>query len=105
MVSNSNLFYMTYKYCYAYFILTAAVKARFESIRSSYRRYRVAVNKSLSLGKSGSGAGFAKQPKPYKYAAEAAFLDATFKLDAIIESMDSVNNSSNEVGCSNTFQY
>lgn len=96
---------MTYKYCYAYFILTAAVKARFESIRSTYRRYRVAVNKSLSLGKSGSGAGFAKQPKPYKYAAEAAFLDATFKLDAIIESMDSVNNSSNEVGCSNTFQY
>lgn len=78
-------------------LFTVAVRARFENIRCSYQRYRTALNKSLSLGKSGSGAQTSKPPKTYKYAAEAAFLDATFKMDTIIESMESAENSSNEV--------
>lgn len=80
-----------------WYLFTAAIRTRFENIRGAYRRYRIAMNKSLNLGKSGSGAQTSKPPKTYKYAAEAAFLDATFKMDTIIESMESAENSSNEV--------
>lgn len=55
------------------------------------------MNKALALGKSGSGATVLKQPKTYKYAAEAAFLDAIFKLEATFESMDSDENTVTEV--------
>lgn len=79
------------------YLPTAAVRARFDCIRGSYRRYRIAKNKSAALGKSGSGATNLKQPKTYKYAAEAAFLDSAFKLETMVESMDSVENTSCEV--------
>lgn len=59
-------------------------------MRGSYRRCKLAMNKSSAMGNS-------KQPKPYKYAAEAAFLDAVFKMEPITELMDSTENSSNEV--------
>lgn len=65
-------------------------------MRGSYRRWKLAMNKSSALG-SGSGVSNSKQPKPYKYAKEAAFLDAVLKLEPITELMDSTENSSNEV--------
>lgn len=81
------------------FTFTAAVRGRFDSIRGSFRRYRIALMKSLALGKSGSGSKSVKQPKPYKYAVEAAFLDTAFKMESVSESMESPVNSSTEVRC------
>jgi hypothetical protein len=68
---------------------TAAVKARFDNIQVTYNKFKQATLKASALGKSGSGAQKAKQPTPFKYAAEAAFLDAVLKVEATVECNES----------------
>lgn len=79
-------------------VFTAVVKARFENIRCAYRKYKSQKNKASAMGKSDSRLTISRHPKPYKYAAEAAFLDVVMKSEPTVDSMDSPGTSSSEVG-------
>jgi hypothetical protein len=65
------------------------VRERFTNIRDQYRKSQVQINKWNALPKSGSAAKKGRPPKPYKFAAELAFLEDILKLEQTVDTLDS----------------
>jgi len=65
--------------------VAAVLRSRFGDMRTQFRKSQIQLKKWHELPPSGSGRKTSKQPKPYKYAAELAFLVEVLKLEATEE--------------------